>query len=59
MVVNRYEDVAAFLQKTQAYLEQNEALSGIMPGLAFRLAQFAGQIKGDSNDYLFMTAGSP
>lgn len=45
MIVTTYEDAAVFLQKTQVYLEQNEALNGLMLGLAIRLTQFRDQIK--------------
>jgi predicted GNAT family acetyltransferase len=45
MIVTSYENATDFLQKARAYLEQNEALNGLMLGLAFRLAEFAGQIK--------------
>lgn len=45
MNVKTYENANDFLQDTRAYLEQNEAVNGLMLGLAFRLAQFADQIK--------------
>jgi hypothetical protein len=45
MIVTIYEDAASFLQEARYYLEQNEALNGLMLGLAFRLEQFADRIK--------------
>ncbi len=45
MNVKTYEQAEDFLRDTRVYLEQNEAVNGLMLGLAFRLAQFADQIK--------------
>ena len=39
-----HETADEFLQDARVYLEQNEAVNGLMLGLAFRLSQFADQI---------------
>jgi len=39
MIVTIYEDAAAFLQKTQIYSEQNEALSGDFNDYLFLTAE--------------------
>jgi predicted GNAT family acetyltransferase len=45
MIVKTFADAGAFLEETQAFLESNEALNGLMLGLAVRLHQFAARIQ--------------
>ena len=66
MIVTTYEDAAVFLQKTQVYLEQNEALNGwqfctLFTDLANLTSNSIYQKigykpVGDFNDYVFITA---
>ncbi len=45
MIATIYQNANEFLQKTQTFLEENEAANSLMLGISFRLKQFPDRIK--------------